>query len=80
MLKMERETLLLIRLKLWIRLVMILKELIVLLNLLTNQALWLLERNNLNLSLRRFKQRTMELDLQARILTMAISREWMTLI
>ena len=80
MLKMERETLLLIRLKLWIRLVMILKELIVLLNLLTNQALWLLVRNNLNLSQRRFRQRTMELDLQARILTMTISRVWMMLI
>lgn len=77
---MERVTLLLIRLKPWIRLVMILKGLIVLLNLLTNQALWLLERNNLNLSLRRFRQRTMELDLQARILMMAISREWMMLI
>jgi hypothetical protein len=77
---MERVTLLLIRLKLWIRLVMILKGLIVLLNLLTNQVLWLLVRNNLNLSLRRFRQRTMELDLQARILTMAISRVWMMLI
>ena len=80
MLKMEKAILLQIRLKLLTRLVMIFKELIVLLNQRTNQALWLLETNNLNLFLRRFKQRTMELHLQARILKMAISRAWMMLI
>ena len=80
MLKMEKAILLQIRLKLLTRLVMILKELIVLLNQRTNQALWLLETNNLNLFLKRFKQRTMEPHLQARILKMAISRAWMMLI
>jgi hypothetical protein len=72
---MGRATILLVRLRLWTRLVMILKGLIVLLNLLTNQALWLLERNNLNLFLRRFKLKTMELLLLGRMM-MGTSRAW----
>jgi hypothetical protein len=72
---MGRATILPVRLRLWIRLVMILKGLIVLLNLLTNQALWLLERNNLNLFLKKYKPKTMELLLQARMM-MGTNRVW----